>query len=87
MRPTQQDAAEKFYPLLEVNAVYTFANGRLKIANKQFSSCNSEYEITFGADADIRLCVEDAGIQAIKFNFRRFDVLEHAEPNSTVDVR
>jgi hypothetical protein len=45
-----------------VNAVYTFANGRLKVANKQFSSCNSEYEITFGSDADIRLCSEDASI-------------------------
>jgi ssDNA-binding replication factor A large subunit len=22
----------------------------------------------------------------VKFNFRKFDVLEHAEPNSTVDV-
>jgi hypothetical protein len=45
--------------------VYTFANGRLKVANRQFSSCNSEYEISFGNDADIRLCGEDANIQVL----------------------
>jgi len=53
-----KETAEKFYPLLEVNQVYTFANGRLKVANKQYSSCSSDYEITFGNDADIRLCAE-----------------------------
>jgi len=30
--------------------------------------------------------LQDANIGAVKFNFRKFDVLEHAEPNSTVDV-
>jgi len=81
-----KESAEKFHPLLEVNQVYTFANGRLKVANKQYSSCTSDYEISFGNDADIRLCAEDANIGAVKFNFRKLDALEHAEPNSTVDV-
>jgi hypothetical protein len=73
-----------FLPLMQVNAVYTLANGKLKVANKQFSSCNSDYEISFGSDADIRLCAEDESIKTVSFNFRRFDMLEHAEPNSTV---
>jgi replication factor A1 len=53
-----KESADKFYPLLEVNQVYTFANGRLKVANKQYSSCSSDYEISFGNDADIRLCAQ-----------------------------
>ena len=48
-----KDAADKFFPALEVGQVYTFSNGRLKVANKQYSTCNSDYEITFNADADM----------------------------------
>ncbi len=55
--------ANKFHPILQVNEVYTFTNGRIKVANKQYSSCKSEYEISFGADADIRLCEDDANIE------------------------
>jgi hypothetical protein len=35
--------------------VYTIANGRFKVANKNFSPCSSDYEVAFGNDADIRL--------------------------------
>jgi replication factor A1 len=81
-----KDAAEKFYPLLEAGQVYTFSNGRLKVANKQFNTCNSDYEITFNADADIRLCEQDNSIDTIRYSFRTLDTLENSEPNSTCDV-
>ena len=71
-----KESAEKFYPLLEVNQVYTWSNGRLKVANKQYSSCNSDYEISFGSDADIRLCDEDSSIKTVNFNFRKLDSVE-----------
>jgi replication factor A1 len=80
-----KDAADKFFPLLEVGNVYTFSNGRLKVANKQYNSCNSDYEITFNSDSDIRLCDQDDAIVTV-YNFRGLDTLESAEPNTTCDV-
>ena len=66
--------------------MYTFSNGRLKVANKQYSSCKSDYEITLGNDADIRGCPEDTSIDTVKINFTGFDSLEHIEKETTVDV-
>jgi len=48
-----QDAIDKFYEVLQVGQTYSLSDGKLKAANKQYNTCKSNLEITFGADADI----------------------------------
>ena len=43
-----------------VGAVYTFADGRVKVANRQFTQIKNEYEISFDKKAIIQR-VEDQG--------------------------
>ncbi len=81
-----KDACEKFYPVLEQGRVYTFSNGRLKVAQKQFSSIRNEYEITFGADAEINEASDDGGIQKAVYSFKKINQLEETAPNATVDL-
>ena len=81
-----KEACDKFFDAIQVDSVYTFSNGRLKVANKQYSSTNSDYEITFGTDAVICAVDDDSNIAKVQFNFKKFDVLESIEPNSTIDI-
>lgn len=62
-----KDAADKFYGLLEEGRVYFFSQGKLKVANRQFTSISHNYEITFDVNSEIRLAPEDADISAIRY--------------------
>jgi len=81
-----KDACEKFYPILEMNKVYTFSNGRLKVSNPQYSTVRNSHEITFGADADIRLAADSGSITAAKFSFVKFGDLQPVGGPPTVDI-
>jgi replication factor A1 len=54
-----RDAVDKFEPMLKENGVYYFSGGRVKVANKKFSSINNDYEVSFGPEAEIRFAVFD----------------------------
>jgi hypothetical protein len=49
------EAVDKFYNQMQVGNVYTFSGGRLKKANPQYNTCQSQLEITFDVNSDIRL--------------------------------
>jgi len=63
------DAAIKFYDLLEVGKSYTFSRGQVKVANRQFNSCNHRYEIIFEKDALIEATAVGVDTYAVQFNF------------------
>jgi replication factor A1 len=63
------DAATKFHELLEVGKTYTFSRGQVKIANKQYNSCNHRYELTFEKDATIVASAESVEMYAVQFKF------------------
>jgi replication factor A1 len=50
-----RDAVDKFFPMLSLHRVYTFTGGKLKVANMQYNSCKSQFEITFDQNAEIHL--------------------------------
>eukprot|EP00624_Nannochloropsis_granulata_P004215 evm.model.NODE_31173_length_31272_cov_26.593374.2 len=47
-----KEACEKFYPILEQGHVYTFSGGKLKVAQRQYSSIRNTYEATFDNAAE-----------------------------------
>ena len=49
----------------------TCTGGRLKVAQRQFSSIRNEYEITFDANSEIMHCQDDAKIQTAVYNFKK----------------
>jgi len=52
-------------------AFSAFSGGKLKVANKQYSSLKSQYEITFDQTSEIRPVQDDATIQRVTFNFKK----------------
>ena len=81
-----KDAVDKFYGIIEENGVYTFSGGRIKMANKAFSSLPNDYEISFGSDALIQPHQDSGAIQKQCYNFVKIDALEQTEPNCIVDI-
>jgi replication factor A1 len=81
-----KEAVDKFYSMLEVDRVYTFSGGKLKVANMQYNTCKSQCEITFDQNAEIHLENDTGDIQQQIFEFVRIADLESVEPNKYVDV-
>ncbi|XP_061197079.1 replication protein A 70 kDa DNA-binding subunit-like isoform X2 [Saccostrea echinata] len=80
------DAVDKFYDLLEVNKVYYFSKASLKTANKQYTTVQNDYEMTFNADTMIEPCDDDSSLPTMNFNFVKINELDSKAPNSLVDV-
>jgi replication factor A1 len=81
-----KEAVDKFFNLLEINKVYTFSGGRLKVANMQWNTCKSQFEITFDQNSEIHLDNDMGDIQEQRYDFIKLDALEHTEAAKTVDV-
>ena len=81
-----KEAADKFFPMLEEQKVYTFSGGKLKIANKQYSTIKNNYEITFDNQTEINPCSDENEIKKVQYNFVKINELTSVEPNSMVDV-
>lgn len=82
-----KEAVDKFYDFLKTDHVYTFSGGRIKMANRQYSSLNCDYEITFSPYSAIQECPEDKGIKKMMFNFvKSIESLQHVEAGSMIDV-
>ncbi|KAL7536539.1 hypothetical protein ACHAXR_007220, partial [Thalassiosira sp. AJA248-18] len=81
-----KEAVDKFYNFLEEGRVYTFSGGRLKVANMQYNTCKSQFEITFDQNSEIHL-EQDKGsdIQA-NYEFVKIAQLENQEPQGYVDI-
>ena len=81
-----KEAVDKFYNMLEVDKVYTFSGGRLKVANMQYNTCKSQCEITFDQNAEIHLENDTGDIQQQLFDFVKIADLESIEPGQFTDV-
>lgn len=83
-----KEAVDKFYGILEADKVYTLSGGRLKVANLQYNTCKSNYEITFDQNAEIHLQDDDsaAGIAHQLYEFVKISELEQAEAGKVVDL-
>ena len=67
--------AEMFYPLLTEQTVYVFSKGQVKLANKKFATVQSEYQLCFDKNAEIRETPDDGTINSQGFHIVRLDQL------------
>uniref|UniRef100_A0A7S2MWW4 Replication protein A subunit n=1 Tax=Helicotheca tamesis TaxID=374047 RepID=A0A7S2MWW4_9STRA len=81
-----KEAVDKFYHMLEQDRVYTFSGGRLKVANAQYNTCKSQFEVTFDQNAEIHLDNDMGDIQHQLFDFVPIAQLENIDPGKYVDV-
>nr|XP_003469585.2 replication protein A 70 kDa DNA-binding subunit [Cavia porcellus] len=80
------EQVDKFFPLIEVNKVYYFSKGSLKIANKQFSAVKNDYEMTFNSETSVVPCEDDHHLPTVQFDFTGIDDLENKSKDSLVDI-
>lgn len=82
------EAADKFYPKLELGKVYFISKGSLRVANKQFSSVKNDYEMTLNAHAEVEeIADEETKIPELCYNIVKIDELgPHVNRNDLVDV-
>ena len=71
-----KEAVDRFYEMLQVDKVYTLSGGKLKIANMQWNTCKSQFEITFDQNSEIHQVNDDGGIQQNVFEFVKIQSLE-----------
>jgi len=81
-----KEAVEKFYDMLQEDNVYTFQGGRIKMANRQYTSIDCDYEITFSQYSVIKHLGDDRSIRKMMFNFCPIAQLADTEPGSMIDV-
>mmetsp|Transcript_21610 Transcript_21610/g.30270 ORF Transcript_21610/g.30270 Transcript_21610/m.30270 type:complete len:661 (-) Transcript_21610:282-2264(-) len=81
-----KEAVDKFHPMLQEDQVYSFSGGRLKMAQQQYNTCKSSFEITFDQNSEIHLDNDTGDIQQQIYEFIPIQQLETVEPNSNVDL-
>jgi replication factor A1 len=82
-----KEAVDMFYEMLAPGSLATFSGGKLKGANKQWTTIKNEYELTFDRSATINPVEDDDdSIKAIVFEFVKLADVEAAEVKATVDV-
>ncbi|KAM8976611.1 replication protein A 70 kDa DNA-binding subunit isoform 2-T2 [Pelodytes ibericus] len=80
------DQADKFFSLLEVNKVYYFSKGSLKIANKQYTSVKNDYEMTFNNETSVIPCDDASDVPTVQFEFVPIGDLENKNKDTVLDV-
>ncbi|KAL5017372.1 hypothetical protein ScPMuIL_006961 [Solemya velum] len=80
------DAVDKYYEMMEINKIYYISRGSLKTANKQYTSIQNDYEMSFNNDTVIEPCEEDVELPTLTFDFVQINALESKQPNSMIDI-
>ncbi|XP_047474800.1 replication protein A 70 kDa DNA-binding subunit-like isoform X1 [Penaeus chinensis] len=80
------EQVDKFMDMMEINKVYFISGCTLKTANKQYSTLNNDYEMTFNKMTEVTPCHEASDIPTMQFNFVPLDQLESLEKDTIIDV-
>lgn len=77
---------DKWQEFTQEGKVYAFSNGRVKMANKRFNNCTSDYEISLGRDANIEAVQDDMTHVQVPYKRVRISDLETMAIPATVDI-
>jgi replication factor A1 len=82
------EGVDKYGELLQKDHVYSFSGGRIKLANKRFSTLNNDYEVTFSERSVIEELhgADAAGGFQTRFKFVTLDDINALGADSIVDV-
>ncbi|KAF6028177.1 RpA-70 [Bugula neritina] len=77
-----------FFEMIELNKVYFVSKAQLKIANRQFSNTNNDYEMNLSAETKIVACdeSESSSVPTIQFKFVSVADLASKPVGGIVDV-
>lgn len=64
--------------------MYYFSKATLKTANKQYTTVQNDYEMTFNPDTIIEPCDDDSSLPTMNFNFVKINELESKAPTSLI---
>jgi len=79
-------AADKYFDILEIGKCFVLSRGSVKIANRQFNPCNHRYELTFDKDALVAPAADDENIKTMQFNFVELRVVQNKTLPAKVDL-
>ncbi|XP_069082241.1 replication protein A 70 kDa DNA-binding subunit [Pleurodeles waltl] len=80
------EQVDKFYTLIELNKVYYFSKGTLKIANKQYTAVKNDYEMTFNNETSVIPCEDSSDVPSVQFDFVLINDLENKSKDSMIDI-
>ncbi|KAG7390324.1 60S acidic ribosomal protein P1 [Phytophthora pseudosyringae] len=80
------DGVDKFYETLHPGGVFYLSGGKVKMANRRFSSMDNDYEVTFDQHSDISPAPEDGQISQMQYSFKKIAEIENVPADSNVDV-
>eukprot|EP00928_Gymnodinium_smaydae_P020576 TRINITY_DN1794_c0_g1_i2.p1 TRINITY_DN1794_c0_g1~~TRINITY_DN1794_c0_g1_i2.p1 ORF type:complete len:455 (-),score=110.45 TRINITY_DN1794_c0_g1_i2:373-1737(-) len=63
------DAADKYFDIMNPGKCFELSRGNVKVANRQYSNLNHRYELNFDRDAQVTEVPEDNTIESFKFHF------------------
>ncbi|XP_017073556.1 replication protein A 70 kDa DNA-binding subunit [Drosophila eugracilis] len=83
-----KEQCDKYFDLIQVDSVYYISKCQLKPANKQYSSLNNAYEMTFSGETVVQLCedADDDPIPEIKYNLVPISEVSSMENKASVDT-
>ena len=80
------EQATKFQPELEENACYVISGGKIKLANKKYTSIKNDHCITFDESTKIVKVNDADAIEGDAFSFSNLEEIKSKVQNVTVDV-
>ena len=79
--------AERLFNIFQLNKVYYVSKAAVKIAKKQYSNVQNDYEISFDNSSLVEPCLEDSdSIPSIKYNFVPIQSITDFEKDTNIDV-
>lgn len=83
-----REMAEKYHSFVQVDKMYYISKCQIKVANKQFSAINNDYEMTIGNESIIQECHDnDASLSsASMYNFVPLDLVKDKTVGSLIDI-
>lgn len=80
------EQADKFFSIIEINKVYYFSKGTLKIANKQYTAVKNDYEMTFNSETSVIPCDDSSDVPTVQFDFVPISELENKNKDTLLDI-
>eukprot|EP00742_Colponemidia_sp_Colp-10_P009239 GILJ01010059.1.p2 GENE.GILJ01010059.1~~GILJ01010059.1.p2 ORF type:complete len:452 (-),score=45.52 GILJ01010059.1:130-1485(-) len=80
------EAADRWSSTIELNSVYLFSRGKLKIADRRFCHASIQYECIWEHNAEISQVSEDDTIEPLSFAFVSIDKVMALDTDMLVDV-
>jgi len=79
-------AVDEFYTFLEVGRTYLFSGGRVKVADTDWNTCNSQFEITFDHKSDIVLVDDDDDTSTVESEEEENNGVEESDSSEEAEL-